>query len=203
VLRDVVKIIRDIQPDVILTRFSPDPAPTHGHHTASAILAREAFRVAATDSFDVDMQAFNQTPWQAKRVYWNISSFFFQGREKEFNANNYLKIDIGTYNPIRGKGYQEIASDSRSQHKSQGFGTATSRGSSIEYFQFLGGDSAKTDVLEGINWSVKRLPRGEALDLLLQKAKAEYNPNNPSAITNILIDAYQVLLGEMKNMSSS
>ncbi len=203
VLRDVVKIIRDIQPDVILTRFSPDPAPTHGHHTASAILAREAFRVAATDSFDVDMQAFNQTPWQAKRVYWNISSFFFQGRENEFNANNYLKIDIGTYNPVRGKGYQEIASDSRSQHKSQGFGTATSRGSSIEYFQFLGGDSAKTDVLEGINWSVKRLPRGEALELLLQKAKAEYNPNNPSAITNILIDAYQVLLGEMKNMSAS
>ena len=154
VLRDAVKIIRDIQPDVIITRFSPDPAPTHGHHTASAILAKEAFAVAATDSFANDMRHFNQVPWQAKRVYWNISSFFFQGREKEFNANNYLKIDIGTFNPIRGKGYQEIASESRSMHKSQGFGTATSRGSSLEYFQWLGGDSAKTDVLEGINFSV-------------------------------------------------
>lgn len=200
VLRDVVKIIRDIQPDIILTRFSPDPAPTHGHHTASAILAREAFAVAATDSFPYDMRNFQQIPWQAKRVYWNISSFFFKGREKEFNANNYLKIDVGAFNAVRGEGYQEIASESRSQHKSQGFGTATSRGSSLEYFQYLGGDSAKTDVLEGINWSANRLPRGEALQLLLEKAKTDFKPNNPSAITPTLIEAHQVLAGLMANV---
>src|SRR3989441_4833364 len=47
VLGDIVRVIREFRPDVIITRFSPKPAPTHGHHTASAVLALEAFRLAA------------------------------------------------------------------------------------------------------------------------------------------------------------
>ncbi|MGA9523430.1 MAG: PIG-L family deacetylase, partial [Myxococcaceae bacterium] len=46
-LADVVRLVRTFQPDVIITRFDEEP-PNHGHHTASAILAREAF-VAAAD----------------------------------------------------------------------------------------------------------------------------------------------------------
>src|SRR6185295_17087105 len=45
-LADVVWVIRTFQPDVIITRFNESP-PNHGHHTASAILAREAFAAAA------------------------------------------------------------------------------------------------------------------------------------------------------------
>jgi LmbE family N-acetylglucosaminyl deacetylase len=43
ILSDVVKVIRQFQPDVILTRFPPDERAGHGHHTSSAILAQEAF----------------------------------------------------------------------------------------------------------------------------------------------------------------
>src|SRR3954451_21454109 len=47
VLGDVVRVIRTFRPDVIIARFNPDVpgtnGGTHGHHTASAILAREAF----------------------------------------------------------------------------------------------------------------------------------------------------------------
>ena len=32
VLGDIVRVIREFRPDVIITRFSPKPAPTHGHH---------------------------------------------------------------------------------------------------------------------------------------------------------------------------
>jgi LmbE family N-acetylglucosaminyl deacetylase len=45
-LADVVWIIRKLRPDVIVTRFSPTLGGTHGHHTASAILALEAFHAA-------------------------------------------------------------------------------------------------------------------------------------------------------------
>ncbi len=46
VVADVVRIIRTFRPDVIVTRFSPVPGGTHGHHTASAIVALEAFKIA-------------------------------------------------------------------------------------------------------------------------------------------------------------
>ncbi|MGH3056448.1 MAG: PIG-L family deacetylase, partial [Gaiellaceae bacterium] len=45
-LADVVWVIRTFQPDMIIARFDEQP-PNHGHHTASAILAREAFQAAA------------------------------------------------------------------------------------------------------------------------------------------------------------
>jgi len=43
ILADVVWVIRSFRPDVMVTRFSPEDQLTHGHHTASAILAQKAF----------------------------------------------------------------------------------------------------------------------------------------------------------------
>ena len=36
---DVVRIMRQFQPDIILTCFPPDARAGHGHHTVSAVLA--------------------------------------------------------------------------------------------------------------------------------------------------------------------
>ena len=47
VLADVVWVIRSFRPDVIVTRFPPTGEGGHGNHTASAILAEEAFAAAA------------------------------------------------------------------------------------------------------------------------------------------------------------
>jgi LmbE family N-acetylglucosaminyl deacetylase len=46
ILGDVVRVIRTFRPDVIITRFSTEPGGTHGHHTGSAALALEAFKLA-------------------------------------------------------------------------------------------------------------------------------------------------------------
>ena len=46
VVSDIVRVIRTFRPDVVITRFSPQPGNTHGHHTASAVLAVEAFKLA-------------------------------------------------------------------------------------------------------------------------------------------------------------
>src|SRR5947207_1167514 len=71
VLGDIVRVIRAFRPDVIITRFSPDPAPTHGHHTASAVLAVEAFRLAA-DPAAFPEQLGTLRPWQARRIVHNV-----------------------------------------------------------------------------------------------------------------------------------
>src|SRR5690349_19429533 len=47
ILSDVIKVYRQYQPDVIFTRFPPDERAGHGHHTASAMLAIEAFDASA------------------------------------------------------------------------------------------------------------------------------------------------------------
>ena len=73
VLADVVWVIRRFRPDVIITRFSPEPSDTHGHHTASAMLALEAFHAAADPRFHPEQLADGVTTWQARRLLWNRS----------------------------------------------------------------------------------------------------------------------------------
>ena len=70
VLADVVGVIRKLRPDVIVTRFSPTRGHTHGHHTASAILALEAFQATADPARFPEQLAWTR-PWQATRLVWN------------------------------------------------------------------------------------------------------------------------------------
>src|SRR6201993_906166 len=146
VLSDVVWVIRKFKPDVIICRFPTTGEGGHGHHTASAILALEAFDAAADPTKFSEQLAYTQV-WQAKRIFWN--TFNFGGTNT--TAPDQLKIDVGVFNPLLGKSYGEIAADSRSMHKSQGFGSAKVRGESIEYFKQLKGDKANTDLFESIN----------------------------------------------------
>ena len=71
VLTDVVAVIRRFRPDVIITRFPPERDDTHGHHTASAMLAVEAFRAAADPKFHPEQLEGGTEPWQARRLLWN------------------------------------------------------------------------------------------------------------------------------------
>jgi GlcNAc-PI de-N-acetylase len=43
-LADMVRVIRTFRPDVLVARFSGTDRDGHGHHQASSILAKEAFR---------------------------------------------------------------------------------------------------------------------------------------------------------------
>src|SRR5437764_1189233 len=84
ILADIVWTIRRWKPDVIVTRFSPDDDKTHGHHTASAILAREAFQAAA-DPKRFPEQLASVEAWKPTRIVWNTSPFFFQNRNIPFD----------------------------------------------------------------------------------------------------------------------
>ena len=67
ILSDIVWVIRQQQPDVILLVFSGTPADGHGQHQVSAILGREAFDAAA-DPTKFPEQLKWVKPWQAKRI---------------------------------------------------------------------------------------------------------------------------------------
>ncbi len=174
-LKDMVWIIRQFKPDVIICRFPTTGEGGHGHHTASALLAMEAFDLAANPEAYKEQLKTTQT-WKCKRMYWNTFNF---GTINTTNPNQ-LKIDVGGYNPLLGKSYGEIAADSRTMHKSQGFGSAKQRGQSLEYFKLMKGDSAQIELFDNIETSYKRFENGAAVQKAISQLIQTFNYNEPA-----------------------
>ena len=188
ILSDVVWIIRKFRPDVIITRFPITGEGGHGHHTASAILAEEAFNLAGDASKFPEQLKYVKT-WQPKRLLWNAWLPILEKRKED--TGNLPKLDVGEFNPFLGKSYTEIAAESRSMHKSQGFGTGGTRGESIQYFEPREGTPVKKDLFDDIDLSWGRLQGSEKLQSLLKKAELIYNPDKPEEIIPILTDAFK------------
>jgi LmbE family N-acetylglucosaminyl deacetylase len=189
ILSDVVWVIRKFQPDVIITRFPPDNRAGHGHHSASAVLAREAFDAAADPNRFTEQFKYGVKPWKTKRIFWN--TFNFGGNNT--TSNDQLKLDAGVFNPLLGKGYGEIASESRSMHKSQGFGVPSQRGPATEFFSFTAGEPAKEDVAEGIVADWSRFEGGTLINKMIDEIVATYSLQNPSASVKSLVELYNAI----------
>ncbi|HEY1037841.1 MAG TPA: PIG-L family deacetylase [Bacteroidia bacterium] len=188
ILADVVWTIRKFKPDVIICRFPTTGEGGHGHHTASAMLAEEAFTAAADPTKYPEQLKYVQV-WKTKRLFWNTFNFGTTNTTSE----DQLKIDVGVFNPLLGKYYGEIAADSRSMHKSQGFGSAKGRGTSVEYFKFLKGDSARKDLFEGIDPTWKRFKETEKIGKLIDACIVKFNPELPGNSVKDVAIIYQEL----------
>lgn len=188
ILSDVVWVIRNFKPDVIITRFPGDGRGGHGHHTASAILAKEAF-YAAADSNKFKEQLKYVEPWQTKSLFWNA------WRPSEQQKKSLIKIDVGDYNPVLGKSYSEIAADARSMHKSQGFGASERRGNIYEYFELIAGNKPDTDLFDNIDVTWDRVDNSQKIQQQIDKIIALFNPTDPSESVKDLI--------ELKNLFQS
>lgn len=193
VLADFVWTIRKFKPDVLITRFSEQPGITHGHHTASAVLAMEAFKASGDPDRFPEQLAYVEV-WQPKRIFWNTSPWFFRNTGAAFNPDDYVKVDVGEYNTSLGYSYTEISALSRSMHKSQGFGNSGSRGSEFEYFKQWGGDKVSKDLFENINTTWSRIEGAEQVALFLKNALQEYDPKRPLEIMSYLFNARAALL---------
>ena len=177
ILSDMVWVIRNFRPDIIITRFATDGSGGHGHHTTSAILAEEAFD-AAGDPARFPEQLQHVEVWKPRRLFWNVSTRF---QNPNADMSPYLKLDVGGYNPLLGKSYGEIAAESRSMHKSQGFGSAKQRGEYFEYFKPIKGDTAGLkDIFEGIDFSWKRVKGGDKIGAMIEKIIKNYKIENPN-----------------------
>ncbi|ALW86583.1 LmbE family protein [Hymenobacter sedentarius] len=190
VLADMVWVIRQRRPDVLITRFPPDARAGHGHHQASAILAAEAFDAAGDPKRFPEQLQYVQA-WQPKRLLWNTGSFFVKPGE---DMSGYLKLDAGGYNPLLGQSYGEIAARSRSNHRSQGFGSAAQRGEALEYFQPVKGDKATKDLFEGVDQTWNRVPGGAAVGKLIQEVIRKYDASNPSASVAGLMKSNKLIM---------
>jgi LmbE family N-acetylglucosaminyl deacetylase len=124
ILRDVVTVVRAFRPQIIVAVFSGTPRDGHGHHQVSGILAREAFDAAADTVRFPRSATLGLGAWVPAKFY----------RAQRFNPSEAtLSMNVGELSPFRGMTYAEIASVSRSQHLSQGYGALQRRGTALDY----------------------------------------------------------------------
>jgi len=194
ILADAVWVIRNFQPDIIITRFPGDPRAGHGHHQASSILAQEAFKAAADPTrFPEQLQYVK--PWKTERILWNTFNFGSANtiKETQFSEN------LGQYNPFLGRTYGEIAAISRTNHKSQGFGSTPQRGEMREYFETLDGSTPKTSLLDGIDTTWSRIPHTQAVQMLIKQLNQDFDMAHPEYSVNPLIK----LLTELEKLGDN
>ena len=186
VLCDIVRVIRTFRPDVLITRFSPQPGNTHGHHTASAVLALEAFKLAG-DPKAFPEQLGGLAPWQPRRILWNVGWF---GRDPNAPIEpDLLRIDFNGNDPQTGESFAAIAGRSRSMHKTQGFGNFTGFVGTPrpDLFRVLDGEPATKDILDGVDTTWNRVPGGAGIGPLADEAIARFNPQDPAASVPALL----------------
>jgi LmbE family N-acetylglucosaminyl deacetylase len=194
VLGDIVRVIREFRPDVIITRFSPNPAPTHGHHTASAVLAVEAFTLAA-DPAAFPEQLGTVRPWQARRIVHNVgrgaaaanpgAGMAVAGSPADVpDGPGVVKVDVAGRDPVSGESFASIAARSRGMHKTQGFGIGdppVNEGPRVEPFVLLAGEAATKDLLDGVDTTWNRVPGGAEIARSIAEAIATFDAQNADA----------------------
>ncbi len=191
ILADVVRVIREFRPDVIVTRFATDGSGGHGHHTASAMLAQEAFEQAADPNAFPEQIAHGLAPWQPRRLFFNASTWWNPDLAKvaEQDPSRWVRLDVGGYDALLGASFTEIAGRSRSQHKSQGFGAAETRGSLIEYLRLeRGAPLVSDDPFEGIDLTWNRVNGAQGIARQLADLTASFDLRHPDASAGALTD---------------
>lgn len=184
VLSDIVRVIRKFRPDILITRFSPSPGGTHGHHTTSTVLAMEAFKLAG------DAKAFPEQdlpPWQPKRILWNASIW----QKDKITDQPVYKIDATGKDPVSGETFHSIAGASRAMHKTQGFDTFKMPGGDgekrLEQFQLLDGAPITADIMEGVDTSWARIEGGSAIGKDAGEVIEKFDIKDPAASVPALL----------------
>jgi LmbE family N-acetylglucosaminyl deacetylase len=193
VLSDIVRVIREFRPDIIVTRFPPEPTATHGHHTASAALALEAFKLCG-DPKAFPEQLGDLGPWQPRRILWNSYDWSRPGSPGGAGS---VKVPIDGTDPVTGASFATLAAKSRSMHRTQGFANfsvaSAGTGPRSETFQLLAGEPASSDIMDGVDATWSRIPGGAEVGRLAALAAARLDPANPAALVPDLMEIRGVL----------
>jgi len=200
-LGDIVRVIRTFRPDVLIARFSGTERDGHGHHQASAILTKEAFRAAADPNRFPEQIKEGLQPWQPKKLYiGNVCGF----GASTCDAGNYtVKLNTGTEDPLLGESYVQFAVEGLRHQRSQALGgVSIPKGDRFAHYKLVDlavespkdKDGHEQDFFDGIDTTLpglasrlgneeKKVPwLREQLSRIQQRiAEVEHNPDSDSA----------------------
>ncbi len=158
-LGDVVRVVRAVRPDVILTL--PLESKQGGqHHQAAARLAVEAFRAAADPARFPEQVAEGLRPWQARKVYQGGVG---GGTELDKDPHA-VSVDTSAFDPLLGMSAHQFGALARANHKCQGAGQLRALPGTGKAVYVLVDAEPKTagpeeDVLAGVDTSLRALTR--------------------------------------------
>jgi LmbE family N-acetylglucosaminyl deacetylase len=114
ILKDVVRVVRRLRPQIIVSIFSGTPRDGHGQHQAAGWVAREAFRVAGDSTRYPELaREEGLAPWTPLKLY----------RDTWFDtAATTLLIEGGVLDSTVGLSFHQLAMAGRSLHRSQDMG---------------------------------------------------------------------------------
>jgi len=202
-LADIVWVIRQQEPDVIILSFSGTPSDGHGHHQASAILGKEAYEIAG-DASRFPEQLKWVKPWHARRL---LRSRFAPltpqagrggtagpgrgpGRGPDpFPNQPVITVEPGDFDPIIGRSDREISVISRNEHRSQGQGATIVYGESQSLLSFVEGEQPQKGVFDGIDTTWKRVSGATRPGELLAKTAREFDDRHPEKSVAALLEA--------------
>ncbi len=122
VLKDVVRIVRRFQPQIIIATFSGTPRDGHGQHQMAGWAAQEAFTVSG------DPTRFPELQREEGLAPWTPSKLYRSARFDPTGAS--VTLDGGVLDADIGQSYRQIAMRGRSLHRSQDMGVLQEPGPS-------------------------------------------------------------------------
>jgi len=223
-LADIVRVVRTFRPDVLIARFSGTERDGHGHHQASAILTKEAFRAAADPNRFPEQIREGLQPWQPKKLYiGNVCGF---GASTCDPANYTVKLNTGKEDPLLRTSYVQFAVEGLRHQESQALGgVSIPKGDRFAYYKLVDSvvespkdsNGHEQDFFDGIDTTLpglasrlgneeKKVPwlRGELqiLEKQISNAAAAAQ-DNPSAAVQPLFEAEQIRLHLEKEIYDS
>lgn len=146
VLYDVVRVIRMTRPLVVSSVFVGNVSDGHGHHQVAGYMAQEAYKLAGDPNVFPDQIKAGLLPWSPLKVYARVPFArvtdkgiydYATGHYAPVRFRNYVdgtwieglpkasvEIPEGTYNPLFGENYLQVAREGLDQQKSQNGGVA-------------------------------------------------------------------------------
>jgi LmbE family N-acetylglucosaminyl deacetylase len=144
-ITEIVRAIRTVQPQVIISRWRGIAEDFHGHHQAVGKAAIEAYRVAADEKRFPGLNAQGLPLWQPAKFYYSmanspqkvsIAALNLSGSQNpELENEGALRINTGQFDPIAGCSYQERAWLAYNQNKTQAIGLSPALGDFYYYLQ--------------------------------------------------------------------
>ena len=223
-LGDMVRVIRTFRPDVLIARFSGTDRDGHGHHQASAILTKEAFRAAADPNRFLEQIQEGLLPWQPKKLYiGNVCGF----GAMTCPAENYtVKLNTGGVNPVIGMSYIQFAMEGLRHQLSQGAGGwSVEPGDRFTYYKLVDSvlptatdkDGHEKDFFDGIDTTLpglgsrlgdeeKKVPRfRQSLGWVAQAVRqaVEQGEKDQNVVTPRLMLAMEALDGAISELQQS
>jgi LmbE family N-acetylglucosaminyl deacetylase len=141
VLYDAVLAVRMVRPQIILSTFVGGPSDGHGHHQVSGEVAQEAFKVAGDPKVFPEQLKNGLQPWQPQAVYSRVPFAriengqmldYATGKWEPARFHNYVTgewidgtpkadvtIPVGTWDPVLGRTYVQIAREGWGKQMSQ------------------------------------------------------------------------------------